>query len=107
MVLRVDWSGRCELVRKCIRRIFSCGAFSGKIIQRPAGQVGQVRPRSCFSNEEAHRPPRGKRASRSGNQLLHKTTISNKNPNFKTAPQMGAVFIRIDKPDGCNVTDLD
>jgi hypothetical protein len=44
-----------RLVRKCKKRIFSCGDFSGMIIQRPAGAAGQVRL-------QAHRPPRGKRA---------------------------------------------
>ncbi|KMM35861.1 hypothetical protein AB986_20635 [Alkalihalobacillus macyae] len=40
---KVDWSGRCST---------------------PAGLAGQVRPhrRNVFCAEEAHRPPRGKRA---------------------------------------------
>ncbi|KIL78377.1 Ribose 5-phosphate isomerase B [Bacillus badius] len=29
----------------------------------PAGSAGQVRPRTRFGAEEAHRPPRGKRSS--------------------------------------------
>ncbi len=33
----------------------------------PAGLAGQVRPRRSVSDEEAHRTPRGKRASWSGN----------------------------------------
>jgi hypothetical protein len=41
-----------RLVRKCKKRIFSCGAFSGTIIQCPAGAAGQVRPRNRFSDEE-------------------------------------------------------
>jgi hypothetical protein len=53
-----------RLVRKCKNRIFSCGAFSAMIIQRPAGAAGQVRPHRRFSAEEAHRTPRGKRAPR-------------------------------------------
>ncbi|KIL77658.1 Ribose 5-phosphate isomerase B [Bacillus badius] len=31
--------------------------------QTPAGSAGQVRPRTRFGAEEAHRPPRGKRSS--------------------------------------------
>jgi len=46
---KVDWSGRCET---------------------PVGIAGQVRPRRSVSDEEAHRPPHGKRVSWSGNQLL-------------------------------------
>ncbi|AGK54757.1 hypothetical protein B1NLA3E_15055 [Bacillus sp. 1NLA3E] len=34
----------------------------------PAGAAGQVRPRRRFSAEEAHRPPRGKRSTWSGDQ---------------------------------------
>ncbi|MDQ0481048.1 hypothetical protein QO000_000001, partial [Alkalihalobacillus hemicentroti] len=34
--------------------------------------AGQVRPHRSVSDEEAHRPPRGKRASWSGNQPLPK-----------------------------------
>ena len=34
------------------------------------GAAGQVRPRRSDSDEEAHRPPHGKRASWSGNQLI-------------------------------------
>ena len=45
----VDWNGRCET---------------------PAGSVGQVRPRRHINAEEAQRPPRGKRATWSGNQPL-------------------------------------
>jgi hypothetical protein len=45
---QVDWSGRCET---------------------PVGAAGQVRPRRSDSDEEAHRPHQGKRASWSGNQL--------------------------------------
>ncbi|TCJ05085.1 hypothetical protein E0Y62_06655 [Cytobacillus praedii] len=41
-----------------------------ELIQRPAGSVGQVRPRRRIYAEEAQRPPRGKRAARSGNQPL-------------------------------------
>ncbi|MDF2902673.1 MAG: hypothetical protein K0S25_311 [Bacillus sp. (in: firmicutes)] len=37
----VDWSGRCET---------------------PAGAAGQVRPHRRLSAEDAHRPPRRKRA---------------------------------------------
>jgi hypothetical protein len=37
------------------RRIYSCGAFSGELTQRPAGTAGQERPRNRFSDEEAHR----------------------------------------------------
>ncbi len=37
----VDWSGRCST---------------------PAGAAGLVRPHRSVSDEEAHRPPRGKRA---------------------------------------------
>jgi len=33
------------------------------------GAAGQVRPRRSDSDEEAHRPPHGKRATWSGNQL--------------------------------------
>ncbi|WP_043932804.1 hypothetical protein [Bacillus sp. EB01] len=40
-MISVDWSGRCRLVRKCKKRIFSCGAFLGMIIPRPAGEAGQ------------------------------------------------------------------
>ena len=35
----------------------------------PAGKAGKVRPHRA-KPEEAHRPPRGKRASWSGNQQL-------------------------------------
>ncbi|RJS58971.1 hypothetical protein CJ483_01935 [Bacillus sp. PK3_68] len=34
----------------------------------PAGSAGQVRPRRRFRDEEAHRPPRGKRSVWNGNQ---------------------------------------
>jgi hypothetical protein len=44
-----DWNGRCET---------------------PVGAAGQVRPRRSDSDEEAHRPPQGKGASWSGNQIL-------------------------------------
>ncbi|PLS16855.1 hypothetical protein CVD28_17235 [Bacillus sp. M6-12] len=37
------------------------------LIQRPAGAAGQVRPRGVC-DEEAHRPPRGKRSAWNGNQ---------------------------------------
>ncbi|AGK55563.1 hypothetical protein B1NLA3E_19095 [Bacillus sp. 1NLA3E] len=47
IMLNVDWSGRRET---------------------PAGVAGQVRPRKSFSDEEAHRPPRGKRSAWNGNQ---------------------------------------
>jgi len=43
----IDWNGRCET---------------------PVGEVGQVRPRRSVSDEEAQRPPHGKRATWSGNQ---------------------------------------
>jgi hypothetical protein len=46
---KVDWNGRCET---------------------PMGAVGQVRPRRSDSDEEAHRPPHGKRATWSSNQLV-------------------------------------
>ncbi|KIL78684.1 Ribose 5-phosphate isomerase B [Bacillus badius] len=36
----------------------------------PAGSAGQVRPRTRFGAEEAHRPPRGKRSAWNGNQPL-------------------------------------
>jgi hypothetical protein len=45
---KVDWNGRCET---------------------PMGAAGQVRPRRSDSDEEAHRPPHGKRASWSAIQL--------------------------------------
>ena len=35
----------------------------------PVGTAGQVRPRRSDSDEEAHRPPHGKRVTWSGNQL--------------------------------------
>jgi hypothetical protein len=55
----VDWNGRCET---------------------PVGAAGQVRPRRSDSDEEAHRPPHGKRASWSGNQLL---SLSNSNKVYE------------------------
>jgi len=44
-----DRSGRCET---------------------PVGEAGQARPRRIDSDEEAHRPPHGKRATWSGNHLI-------------------------------------
>jgi hypothetical protein len=38
----------------------------------PVGEAGQVRPRRSDSDEEAHRPPQGKRASWSGNLRILK-----------------------------------
>jgi len=46
----VDWSGRCET---------------------PVGIVGQVRPRRSDSDEEAHRPPHGKRVPGAEINLSH------------------------------------
>ena len=50
----VDWSGGCST---------------------PAGAAGQVRPRRRFSAEEAHRPPRGKRAPGAEIDLLFSEPI--------------------------------
>jgi len=44
----------------------------------PAGAAGQVRPRRSFSDEEAHRPPRGKRSAWNGNQQTSKTQPNKK-----------------------------
>ena len=61
----VDWSGRCKT---------------------PVGASGQVKPRRSDSDEEAHRPPHGKRASWSGKQLngiLYSNTVYENNPYKK------------------------
>nr|WP_199232684.1 hypothetical protein [Mesobacillus foraminis] len=37
-------------------------------VKTPAGSAGQVRPRRSISDEEAYRPPRGKRNAWNGSQ---------------------------------------
>jgi len=66
----VDWNGRCET---------------------PVGAAGQVRPRRSDSDEEAHRPPHGKRATWSGNHLL--LTLLNGNKAYELAYD-GVLFQR-------------
>jgi len=51
-----DWNGRCET---------------------PVGEAGQVRPRRSDSDEEAQRPPHGKRVSWSGNPTLTLNIMKN------------------------------
>ncbi|AGK52184.1 hypothetical protein B1NLA3E_02000 [Bacillus sp. 1NLA3E] len=68
----VDWSGRCET---------------------PAGAAGQVRPHRRFSAEEAHCPPRGKRATWSGNQPHFSFGNSNKvYEKSQTKKDYGEIF---------------
>ncbi|MBI0577320.1 hypothetical protein IEC97_08100 [Neobacillus cucumis] len=46
------------------------GAEGARLLRE---QAGQVRPHRRLSAEDAHRPPRGKRASWSGNQQISLT----------------------------------
>jgi hypothetical protein len=59
LLRQVDWSARCET---------------------PAGSAGQVRLLRAHCAEEAHRTPRGKRASWSGNNDFQGATQFAKQP---------------------------
>ncbi|KMM36910.1 hypothetical protein AB986_13430 [Alkalihalobacillus macyae] len=99
----VDWSGNSFTLSATMsmRRAFLKGLFLGKNFSRkhhtslieaeggstPVGLAGQVRPHRSVSDEEAHRPPHGKRASWSGNspllfyKLLLKANIIKSSPS--------------------------
>jgi hypothetical protein len=55
----------------------------------PVGVAGQVRPRRSVSDEEAHRPPHGKRSAWNGNQQPSLTELKRR---YLTHPDKNKQF---------------